>query len=322
MNVLVAGAGGAIGRRLIPLLVEAGHNVAGTTRKPGRVASIRAMGAEPLVVDALDASAMLAAVRSVRPEVVVHELTAIPSRLNIRKFDREFELTNRLRTEGTDNLLAGARAAGARRFVAQSFAGWPYARQGGPVKSEEDPLDPNPPTALRQTLDAIRHLESAILSENSMEGVVLRYGAFYGPGTSIGEGGSVVEDIRRRRFPLVGNGGGIWSFLHIDDAAEATLRAVEYGAPGVYNIVDDDPAPVSEWLPALAAAVGAPAPHRVPAFVGRLAAGEHGVMVMMEIRGASNAKARRELGWRPAWRSWREGFRQGLSDQARIKSVA
>ena len=321
MNVLVAGATGAVGRRLIPLLVEAGHNVAGTTRTPRKVASIRAMGAEPLVVDALDAAATLAAVRSVRPEVVVHELTAVPARLIFRKFDREFELTNRLRTEGTDNLLAGARAAGARRFVAQSFAGWPYARQGGPVKTEEDPLETDPPVALRPTLDAIRYLESAVLSENPMEGVVLRYGAFYGPGTSLGEGGSVLEDIRRRRFPLVGNGGGVWSFLHIDDAAEATLMAVERGVPGVYNIVDDDPAPVYEWLPALAAAIGAPPPHRVPAFVGRLAAGEHGVMMMTEIRGASNAKARRELGWRPAWRSWRQGFRQGLADQA-VRSVA
>jgi nucleoside-diphosphate-sugar epimerase len=321
MNVLVAGATGAIGRRLIPLLVEAGHSVAGTTRKPGRVASIRAVGAEPLVVDALDTAAVVAAVRSVRPEVVVHELTAIPARLNVRKFDREFDLTNRLRTEGTDNLLAGARAAGARRVVAQSFAGWPYARQGGPVKNEEDPLDLNPPAALARTLEAIRHLESAVLGGKAMEGVVLRYGAFYGPGTSLGESGSILEDIRRRRFPIVGSGGGVWSFLHVDDAALATLTAIERGAPGIYNIVDDDPASVSEWLPALAAAVGAPPPRHVPGFVGRLAVGEHGVMMMTEIRGASNAKARRELGWRPAWRSWREGFRRGLSDEA-VRSVA
>jgi nucleoside-diphosphate-sugar epimerase len=321
MNVLVAGASGAIGRRLIPLLVEAGHCVAGMTRSPRKVASIRAMGAEPLVVDALDAEAMLAAVRSVRPEVVVHELTAIPARLNIRRFDREFELTNRLRTEGTDNLLAGARAAGARRFVAQSYAAWPYARQGGPVKSEKDPLDPNPPVALRRTLKAIRHLESAVLAEKAIEGVVLRYGAFYGPGTSMGGGGSLLEDVQRRRFPIIGSGAGVWSFLHIDDAAEATLTAVERGAHGVYNIVDDEPAPVSEWLPALAAAIGAPPPRHVPSFVGRLAVGEHGVMMMTEIRGASNAKAKRELGWRPAWPSWREGFRQGLTDEA-VKSVA
>jgi nucleoside-diphosphate-sugar epimerase len=321
MNVLVAGASGAIGRRLIPLLVEAGHNVAGMTRTPGKVASIRSLGAEPLVVDALDAAAVLAAVRSARPEVVVHELTAIPARMNMRKFDREFELTNRLRTEGTDNLLAGARAAGARRLVAQSFGGWPYARQGSPVKSEEDPLDPNPPAALRHTLGAIRHLESAVLAGKTTEGVVLRYGAFYGPGTSLGEGGWLVEEVRRRRFPIVGDGGGVWSFLHIDDAAQATLVAVERGAPGIYNIADDDPAPVSEWLPALAAAIGAPPPRRVPAFVGRLAAGEHGVMMMTEIRGASNDKARRQLGWRPGWRSWREGFRQGLSDRA-VRSVA
>jgi nucleoside-diphosphate-sugar epimerase len=233
--------------------------------------------------------------------------------MNLRKFDRAFEATNRLRREGTDNLVAAARAAGARRLVAQSFAGWPYAREGGPVKSEEDPLDPNPPAGFRNTLDAIRYLEATVLGAGGLEGLALRYGPFYGPGTSIGVGGSIVEDVRRRRVPVVGSGAGIWSFLHIDDAAQATLAAIERGPAGIYNIVDDEPAPVSEWLPALSAAIGAKPPRRVPAWLARPAIGKHGVVMMTEIRGASNAKAKRELGWQPTWTSWREGFRKGLS---------
>jgi nucleoside-diphosphate-sugar epimerase len=273
---------------------------------------LRAAGAEPVVADALEASAVMAALQAAKPEVVVHELTAIPAQLNFRKFDREFASTNLLRTQGTDNLLAAAGATAVRRFIAQSFGGWPYARQGGPVKTEEDPLDPNPPEMLRGSLNAIRHLEASILGAADLEGLVLRYGAFYGPGTSIGPGGSVLEDIRGRRFPIVGNGNGIWSFIHIDDAAQATLAAIERGAPGIYNVVDDDPAPVSKWLPALAAAIGAPAPRHVPGFIGRLAVGEHGVVMMTEIRGASNAKAKREFNWQPVWSSWREGFGKGL----------
>jgi nucleoside-diphosphate-sugar epimerase len=226
----------------------------------------------------------------------------------MRYFDRDFALTNRLRSEGTDHLLAAAQASGARRFVAQSFAGWPYARAGATVKSEEDPLDPDPPAAFRRTLAAIRHLEDAVLGAHGVDGVVLRYGAFYGPGTSLGEGGAHLETVRRRRFPIVGSGAGVWSFVHIDDAAAATAAAVERGAPGVYNVVDDEPAPVAEWLPALAAAHGAKPPLHVPAFVGRLVAGAHTVALMTEIRGASNAKARRELGWQPRYPSWREGF--------------
>ncbi len=314
MKVFVAGATGAIGRRLVPVLVGAGHRVTGMTRTPSKAGMLRAMGAHPVLADALDREAVLSAVRDSAPEVVVHELTAIPVRLNIRKFDREFELTNRLRTEGTDNLVSAARAAGVRRIVAQSYAAWPYARQGGPVKTEQDPLDSNPPAALRGVLDAIHHLESVVLEASGIEGIVLRYGAFYGPGTSIALGGHVVEDVRRRHVPIVGNGKGVWSFIHIDDAAQATLAAVERGSPGIYNIVDDDPAPVLEWLPELAAAIGAPPPHHVPAFVGRLAVGEQGVVAMTDIRGASNAKAKRQLGWKPIWSSWREGFRGGLAD--------
>jgi nucleoside-diphosphate-sugar epimerase len=314
MRIFVAGATGALGRRLVPLLVERGHQVSGMTRTAGKAAGLRAAGAEPVVADALDRDAVLAAVVAAHPEVVVHELTALAEMTDFRKLDQGFALTNRLRTEGTDHLLTAARAAGARRFVAQSFAGWPFARVGGPVKSEDDPLDPDPPAQLRRTLDAIRHLESAVLGTEGVEGVVLRYGGFYGPGTSAGEGGFMLEDLRRRRFPLVGAATGVWSFVHIDDAATATVAAVERGAPGIYQIVDDDPAPVSEWLPALAAAVGARPPRRVPAWVARLAGGAHGVVLMTEVRGASNAKARRELGWRPAWPSWRQGFRAGLGD--------
>jgi nucleoside-diphosphate-sugar epimerase len=310
--VFVAGATGVLGTRLVPLLVERGHEVTGMTRSPEKAGAVRAAGAEPAIADALDSTATAAAVERARPEVVVHELTALPAAINYRKVDRDFALTNRLRTEGTDNLLGAARASGARRFVAQSFAGWPYARLGGLVKTEEDPLDPDPPPGLRTTLDAIRHLEAAVLGTEGIEGLVLRYGGFYGPGTSVGKGGSVTEDVRRRRIPLVGDAGGVWSFVHIDDAARATVAAIERGEPGTYNIVDDDPAPVSEWLPGLASALGAKPPRRVPAFLARLAVGKHGVVMMTDARGASNAKAKRDLGWELEYPSWREGFRTGL----------
>jgi nucleoside-diphosphate-sugar epimerase len=312
MRIFVAGASGAIGRALVPRLVEAGHDVVGMTRTPAKEDSLRAAGAEPVVADALDAAGIRAAVRAARPDVVVHQLTAIPARLSPRRLDRDFALTNRLRTEGTDHLLAAARAAGAKRFVAQSFAGWPYARTGNMIKGEDDPLDPEPPEAFRTTLDAIRHLETAVLGATDLEGVVLRYGPFYGPGTSVGIGGSIVEDVRRRRFPIVGNGGAVWSFIQIGDAARATVAAIDGGDPGIYNVVDDDPAPVREWLPALAAAIGAKPPLRVPAPVARVAAGAVGVVMMTEARGASNAKAKRELDWAPEHASWREGFRTAL----------
>jgi nucleoside-diphosphate-sugar epimerase len=322
MRIVVAGATGALGRRLVPLLVERGHEVAGMTRSPAKAADLRAAGAEPVVADALDRDAVQRAVGQARPEVVVHQLTALAGLTNSRRFDQGFALTNRLRTEGTDHLLAAARAAGARRFVAQSFAGWPFARVGGPVKTEEDPLDPNPPAEFRRPLDAIRHLESAVLGAEGLEGVVLRYGGFYGPGTSVGDGGFLLEEIRRRRLPIVGAGTGVWSFVHIDDAAAATVAAVERGAPGIYQIVDDDPAPVSAWLPALAAAIGAKPPRRVPAWVARLVAGEHGVVLFTDIRGASNAKAKRELGWNPAYPSWRQGFRTGLGLPSQTRAGA
>jgi nucleoside-diphosphate-sugar epimerase len=308
MRVFVAGATGAIGKQLVPRLVAAGHEVHGMTRSESKQAMLSELGAVPVVADALDADQVAEAVARARPEVIVHQLTAIPARLDLRHFDRDFALTNRLRTEGTDHLLSAGQAVGVRRFVAQSNGAFPYARTGGPVKTEEDPLDPTPPREMRKSWAAIRHLEEAVLGADWTEGIVLRYGGFYGPGTSLAPGAEQVELVRRRKFPLVGDGGGVWSFIHVADAAEATVAAIERGSRGVYNVVDDDPAPVAEWLPALAEQLGANKPMRVPRFIGRLFAGEAGVVMMTDVRGASNAKAKRELGWRPAHPSWRQGF--------------
>jgi nucleoside-diphosphate-sugar epimerase len=307
MRVFVAGATGAIGKQLVPRLVAAGHEVHGMTRSESKRAMLSELGAVPVVADALDPDQVAEAVGRARPDVIVHQLTAIGS-LDPRHFDRGFALTNRLRTEGTDHLLSAGQAMGVRRFVAQSYGAWWYVRTGGPVKTEEDPLDPTPAREMRESWAAIRHLEQAVLGAQWTEGIVLRYGGFYGPGTSMAPGAEQVELVRRRRFPLVGDGGGVWSFIHVADAAEATVAAVERGRRGVYNIVDDDPAPVAEWLPALAREVGAKKPMRVPRFIGRLFAGEVGVVMMTGARGASNAKAKRELGWRPAHPSWRQGF--------------
>jgi nucleoside-diphosphate-sugar epimerase len=307
MRVFVAGATGAIGTQLVPRLVAAGHEVHGMTRSESKQARLSELGAVPVVADALDPDQVAEAVGSARPDVIVHQLTAIGS-LDPRHFDRDFASTNRLRTEGTDHLLSAGQAMGVRRFVAQSYGAWWYVRTGGPVKTEEDPLDPTPAREMRDSWAAIRHLEQAVLGAQWTEGIVLRYGGFYGPGTSMAPGGELPEMIRKRKFPLVGDGGGVWSFIHVADAAEATVAAVERGSRGVYNVVDDDPAPVAEWLPALAQEVGAKKPMRVPRFVGRLFAGEVGVVMMTDARGASNAKAKRELGWRPAHPSWRQGF--------------
>ena len=307
MKVFVAGAGGAMGHQLVPRLVAAGHQVVGMTRSPGKRETVMALGAEPVVADALNPDQLTEAVWAAAPDVIVHELTAIAT-LDMRHFDRSFAQTNRLRSEGTDNLLAAGRVVGVQRFVAQSFTGWPYARTGGPVKTEEDALDPAPATEMRESLTAIRHLEDAVTGADWTEGIVLRYGGFYGPGTSLAPGGEQYEMVRKRKYPVVGSGAGVWSFVHIEDAADATVLAVEQGSRGIYNIVDDEPAPVSDWLPALATTLGAPKPWRVPRFIGRLAAGEAGVVMMTEIRGASNAKAKRTLGWQPGHPSWREGF--------------
>jgi len=263
---------------------------------------VRALGASPAIADALDPEAVAAAVAKAEPEVIVHQLTALSQSLDLRHFDRDFAQTNRLRTEGTDILLSAARASGVRRFVAQSFAGWPAERSGGPIKTEDDPVDPDPPAAVRTTLEAILYLERAVTSAAPIEGIALRYGGFYGPGTSLQldpPGGEHVEAIRHRKFPIVGGGTGIWSFVHIEDAAEATAIAVERGAPGVYNVVDDNPSAVKEWLPEAARELGAKRPMRVPRWLGRIMAGEAATVMMTEIRGASNAKAKRELGWTP-----------------------
>jgi len=310
MKVFVAGAAGAIGQQLLPQLTALGHQVTATTRSPGKAAMLREVGAEPVVVDGLDAVAVGEAVARAEPEVVIHQMTSLAGVFSLRRFDNMFALTNRLRTEGTDHLLAAASAAGVRRFVAQSYTGWTNIRDGGPVKTEGDPLDPSPPAMQRESLAAIRHLERAVPAAAPMQGIVLRYGSFYGPGASE----AFVDLIRKRRVPIISDGAGVWSFLHIRDAAAATVAALEQGAPGVYNVVDDEPASVAEWLPYVAQAVGAKAPRRVPAWIGRLAAGEVGVSMMTQIRGSSNAKAKRELGWQPGWPSWREGFSRGLAD--------
>ena len=267
------------------------------------------------MVDVLDRDAVMAAVKQARPDVIVHQATAFDGlSSSLRRLDRQLVSNNRIRTEGTDNLLAAARAAGVRRFVAQSFAPWPYAREGGPVKSEDAPLDQNPPKYARETEAAIFHLESAVTGADGIEGLALRYGGFYGPGTSVAQGEPYLELIRKRRFPIVGSGAGVFSFIHIDDAASATLAAVERGAPGVYNVVDDEPAAVSVWLPELAKILGAKPPLHIPRWLGLIVAGEIGVITMTELRGSSNAKIKRELGWQPRWASWREGFRGGLTD--------
>ena len=314
MRVFVAGASGAIGRRLVPQLVEGGHDVIGTSRSAGKAELLRALGAKPVQLDVLDRKAVREAVLAARPDAIVHQATALVELSDFKHFDRSFALTNRLRTEGTDALLAAAREAGVGRFLAQSFAGWPYSREGGPVKTEEDPLDPAPVPAMRETLAAIRHLEEAVVAAG---GLVLRYGGFYGSPDD-----AQLELVRRRRFPLVGDGGGVGSFVHLDDAAAATVLALERGAPGIYNVVDDEPAPVREWLPALAAAIGAKPPRRVPSWLAKLVAGEVGVVMMTETRGASNEKAKRELGWTLRHPSWRQGFRDAYAAGAGAPAAA
>ncbi|HEY2549933.1 MAG TPA: NAD(P)-dependent oxidoreductase [Streptosporangiaceae bacterium] len=308
MRVFVAGAAGAVGQQLVPQLVAMGHQVTGTSRSAAGAARVRELRAEPVVLDGLDGVAVGTAVARAEPEVIINEMTALTGMsLDPRAFDRTFAVTNQLRTTGNDHLLAAAAAAGVRRFIAQSFTGWSNIREGGQVKTEQDPLDPHPPAAQRQSLAAIEHLERAV-SAAGPEGIVLRYGGLYGPGAT----DSMLDVVRTRKFPVIGDGAGVWSFVHISDAAAATAAAVERGQPGCYNVVDDEPAPVAEWLPYLAEVLGAPPPRRLPLWLGRLAAGEAGVSLMTQIRGSSNAKAKRELGWQLAWPSWREGFKRGL----------
>ena len=307
MRVFVAGGTGAIGRRLVPQLLLRGHEVTATARDERGRTTVEAMGAEPAVVDGLDRSAILAAVLRARPEAIVHELTALGGKPDLRRFDRWFAVTNRLRTDGTKNLLAAAEAAGVRRFVVQSYTGWNNERTGGRAKTEADPLDPLPAQSQTESMAAIRFLERAV-GEAELDGVVLRYGSLYGPGSS----DAMVELVRKRSWPVVGDGGGVWSWIHLDDVSSATVAALERAAPGVYNVVDDEPAEVGEWLPYLASAVGAKPPRHVPAWLGRLALGEAGVRWMTEGRGASNAKAKTQLGWRLRYPTWRQGFVEGL----------
>jgi nucleoside-diphosphate-sugar epimerase len=319
MKVFVAGATGVMGRHLIPQLAARGHEVVGMTRSASKQDGLRALGARPVVADALDPDAVARAVASTEPEVIVHQLTALSGKMSARDMRHPERssaaiMTNRLRTEATDHLLAAGRAVGARRIVAQSFGGFRFARTGGPVLTEADPLDPNPPGALRTVQAGFVHLEQAVTAIDWGEGLALRYGGFYGPGTSLSSApdADMAAPIRKRRFPIVGDGGGVWSYIHIEDAAAATVVAIERGQPGVYNIVDDEPAAVREWLPVLASALGAKPPRHVPRWLGRLLAGEMATVMMTEVRGASNEKAKRELGWNPRYASWRQGFAQGL----------
>ena len=300
MRVFVAGASGAIGTRLVPQLIDRGHEVIGTFRSPAHAERVRALGAEPVALDLLDARAVRQAVLETRPEAIIHQATALADVRFGRSLDRSFASTNRLRTEGTDALLAAAREAGVRRFVAQSFASYRYAREGGPVKAEDDPLDPSPPAMARQTNAAMRHLDQAVTNAG---GIALRYGGFYGASND-----GLVKPVRKRQFPVIGDGDGISSFIHLDDAAAATVLALERDLAGIYNIVDDEPAPMREWLPALAQALGAKPPRHVSLWLAGLVAGKGMVMMAVGSRGASNAKAKRELGWTLRYPSWRQGF--------------
>jgi nucleoside-diphosphate-sugar epimerase len=303
MRVFVAGATGVVGQYLIPGLVAAGHEVTGTTRSPAKAGQLKGAGATPVIVDGLDRRAVLDAVQAAQPEVIVHQMTSLASMRSFRNFDKEFAVTSELRSKGTDYLLEAARQAGTRRFIAQSFVGWTNPRTGSPVKSEADPLDPDPVPSTRNTMAGIRHLEEAV-PNGVPEGLVLRYGYFYGHGAS----DSMLDVVRKRQMPVIGGGAGIWSFCEVTDAAAATLAAITRGAPGLYNVVDDDPAPVREWLPYLAECLGVKPPMRAPAWLGKLLAGDLVVALMTEARGASNAKARRELDWAPGYPSWRDGF--------------
>ena len=310
MRVFVAGGSGAIGRQLVPKLVAEGHSVVATTRSSAKLAEIRAWGANAIVMDGLDQASVQAAVAAARPEMIVHQMTALATVTDLRHFDRKFALTNRLRTEGTRYLLDAATKTGVRRLVAQGFTGWTNARDGSPVKDETCPLDPHPPKAMRQTLAAFVELEKTVTTPTGLEGLVLRYGNFYGPGSA-----ALLDAVRQHKLPVVGSGAGLWSFIHLADAADATVAALNRGTPGVYNIVDDDPAPAAEWIPYLAEVAGAKPPLHVPVWAGRLAAGEAVVSMMTQAHGSSNSKAKAVLGWAPRHASWREGFRSWAAEE-------
>lgn len=309
MRVFLAGATGVIGRPLVPALIAEGHHVTGMTRSHEKVAALRAAGAEAVVADALDADAVMGAVQKARPDAVIHQLTAIPPRVDPRRIERDFALTDRLRSEGTKHLVAAAQASGVPRILAQSIA---FAYEPGPVGTvhgEDDPLIANPPKQFRRSAQALAELERTVLGA---AGLVLRYGYFYGPHCGISKTGPMSADVARRRLPIVGAGSGVWSFIHIEDAARATVTALTHGRSAAYNIVDDEPAAVSEWLPALADALGARRPYRVPALLARLLAGDYGVAIMTRAQGACNERAKAQLGWVPRHSSWREGFATAL----------
>jgi nucleoside-diphosphate-sugar epimerase len=302
MRVLVVGAGGAIGTRLVPQLRGRGHEVIGSSRSSGNAARLRALGAEPIVLDALDARAVREAVAAVRPDAIIYQATALSDLSDLKHFDRSFAQTNRLRTEGTDIILEAGRKSGVRRLVFQSYANHRYARVGGPVKTEDDPLDPAPAAAMRQSVAAMNHLDRAVTEAG---GIALRYGNFYGDPDD-----GLIAAVRARKFPIVGDGAGVWSHIHLEDAAAATVLALEHDGPAVYNVVDDEPAPTGAWLPELARIVGARPPQRFPRLMAWLFAGEVAVVMATESRGASNARAKRELGWTLRYPSWRQGFGQ------------
>jgi 2-alkyl-3-oxoalkanoate reductase len=303
MRVFVAGGTGVIGQYLVPGLISAGHEVTASTRSALKANQLKNQGATPVVVDGLDREGVIKAVTTAQPEVIIHQMTSLTSLKGFRHFDKDFAVTNELRSKGTDYLLDAAAQAGTRRFIAQSFVGWTNGWSGRQVKTETDPLDPHPLAVTTNSLAAIRHVEE-VVPDTATEGLVLRYGVLYGHGASE----AMLEAVRKRQLPLIGGGTGTWSFTEVTDAASATVAAVTRGAPGIYNVVDDDPAPVSQWLPYLASALGAKPPMRAPAWLGRLLGGEMTVAMMTELRGASNEKAKRELGWTPAYPSWRDGF--------------
>jgi 2-alkyl-3-oxoalkanoate reductase len=303
MRVFVAGGTGVIGQYLVPGLISAGHEVTASTRSALKANQIKGQGATPVIVDGLDREAVLEAVTAAQPEVIIHQMTALTSMRSLRNFDKTFAVTNELRSNGTDYLLEAAQQAGTRRFIAQSFIGWNNTMAGSQVKTEDDPLNPHPPAGTARSMAAIRHLEEAV-PKAVPEGLVLRYGLLYGHGAS----DLMLEAVRKRQLPVIGGGAGIWSWTEVTDAATATVAAVTHGAPGIYNVVDDEPAPVSQWLPYLASSLGVKPPMRAPAWLGRLLGGELATSWMTQGRGASNAKAKRELGWTPAYPSWRDGF--------------
>ncbi|WP_136042787.1 MULTISPECIES: NAD-dependent epimerase/dehydratase family protein [unclassified Microbacterium] len=310
MKIFIAGGSGAVGSRLVPLLVAAGHEVTGTAHSEAGAARIAAAGGRGVIMDGTDPASIRRAVLDAKPDVLVHQLTALSGSFDLKRLDETFAVTNRLRTLGTDALIAAAKEAGTGRIVVQGYTGWPNEHTGAAVKTEADPLDPNPVPTARNTLAAIAHAEHAAVEAG---GLALRFGNFYGPGQSLGEGGEMLMSVQKGQVPIVGSGAGVWSFCHIDDAVAATVAAITQGDAGVYNIVDDEPAPVAEWLPVLASIVGRKRPMRVPAWLARFLIGDFGVAWMTTARGSSNAKAKAELGWTPRYPSWREGFRTGLS---------